>query len=506
MRRVTCPGQRKAAPSSWLEELAERALRRGAGHPAIEWDKSWISWEDLRHVADRAIDLLEAGGVPRHAPVAVAPRNRPAAVAALLALIAKGHTIRMIHVYQSAAGIARDIVRLKPAAVLIGEEDLADEICPVLRDHGIAGIVLSGMGVAAIPGCERFHAEIDPLPLRPQIEVLTSGTTGTPKPFAMSFDLIARDMAGMNLTNAADLTDPGKTQPMFLFYPFGNFSGLYSNLASLLQGIPSVLVDRFNLADFHDYILRYRPSWGGVPPSAIPMMLEADIPPADLESVRFFRTGSAPLDPSALRAFEERYGKPVLSVYGATEFGGPVTHMSYDMYQECGARKFGTVGKPFGGAQLRVIDPDSGAILGPGQLGLLEVVSPRLGTDWIRTTDLGVIDEDGFVFIRGRADGAIMRGGFKLLPETIEHALGLHEAVFAAGVTGLPDKRLGHIPAAAIQLRPGAIEPTIAELENHLRAIVEATHIPGKWRFVEALPCTAMLKVDRAALRALFEP
>jgi acyl-coenzyme A synthetase/AMP-(fatty) acid ligase len=76
-----------------------------------------------------------------------------------------------------------------------------------------------------------------------------------------------------------------------------------------------------------------------------------------------------------------------------------------------------------------------------------------------------VIDEDGFLFHRGRADGAIMRGGFKLLPETIERALMLHEAVSAAGVTGVPDHRLGQVPAAAIQLKRGVAQPTIAELE-----------------------------------------
>ena len=155
--------------------------------------------------------------------------------------------------------------------------------------------------------------------------------------------------------------------------------------------------------------------------------------------------------------------------------------MTLPLYQEWGQKKFGSVGRSFAGAQLRVVDPETGAVLPPSKEGLLEAISPRIGPHWIRTTDLVVLDEDGFLFHKGRADGAIMRGGFKLLPDTIERALKLHDAISAAGVTGVADKRLGQVPAAAIQLKPGVATPTIAELEKHLRNHVEATHIPAKW-------------------------
>jgi acyl-coenzyme A synthetase/AMP-(fatty) acid ligase len=179
--------------------------------------------------------------------------------------------------------------------------------------------------------------------------------------------------------------------------------------------------------------------------------------------------------------------------------------MTPELYSDWGKKKFGSVGRALPGAQLRVLDPGTGEVLPPGREGILEVISPRIGPDWIRTADVVVIDEDGFLFHRGRADGAIMRGGFKLLPETIERALMLHDAVSAAGVTGVPDHRLGQVPAAAIQLKRDVAQPTIAELEAHLRQHVAATHIPVKWRFVESLPRNRSVKVDRPALRILFE-
>jgi acyl-CoA synthetase (AMP-forming)/AMP-acid ligase II len=128
-----------------------------------------------------------------------------------------------------------------------------------------------------------------------------------------------------------------------------------------------------------------------------------------------------------------------------------------------------------------------------------------MGDHWIRTSDQAVIDGDGFLFIKGRADGAINRGGFKLLPDDIERVLQLHPAVAAAAVAGIPDRRLGQVPGAVVELAPRQPAPTVEQLESHLRQHLASTHIPAVWRFVEQLPYTNMMKVDRAALRCLLE-
>ena len=178
--------------------------------------------------------------------------------------------------------------------------------------------------------------------------------------------------------------------------------------------------------------------------------------------------------------------------------------MTPELHREWGEKKFGAIGRALPGICLRVIDPETGSELAAGGEGLLEVQVAALGPGWIRTADVAVIDEDGFLFHRGRADGAIMRGGFKILPEAIEQALSLHEVVSASGVVGIPDKRLGEVPAAVIQIRRGEAQPAIAVLEKHLRDHLPATHIPAAWRFVDELPKNASFKIDRAALRQLF--
>jgi acyl-coenzyme A synthetase/AMP-(fatty) acid ligase len=178
--------------------------------------------------------------------------------------------------------------------------------------------------------------------------------------------------------------------------------------------------------------------------------------------------------------------------------------MTAELHVRWGKEKFGSVGRPIGGAQLRVVDPDANRILPPGAEGLLEVVAPRIGPDWIRTSDIALIDRDGFLFHRGRADGAIMRGGFKVLPEMIEEALMRHPAVAEAAVVGVADKRVGEIPAALIRFKPDVETPNLSSLEGHLRQHVLSTHIPGRWQVCEEMPRTPSHKVDRAAVRRMF--
>lgn len=488
-----------------LSELATRALAHEEARPAIEFERRWFNWGEVRHVAHRVGTHIAASGAPPGAPVAFVARNRPSAVAALLGLIAGGYTIRMIYAFQSAAAIARDIERLKPAAVVAAAEEFSDTVRGVLQQRGIAGVFIEEMEATSLPGFEYSTASDIDIPVEPRIEILTSGTTGPPKHFAVNYDLIAKHHIGTSLTQQGEGPDLLHLSPAILFFPLGNISGIYSTIPTMLRGRRAVLLDRFSVAQWHDYVLRFRPDMGGLPPAGVQMVLDAGIPPEDLACIRYVSTGAAPLDPTVQRAFEERYGIPILLSYGATEFAGPVAAMTAALYPEWGQKKFGTVGRPLPGAQLRVIDPDTGSALPPSHEGILEVISARIGPDWIRTADVAVIDADGFLFHRGRADGAIIRGGFKLLPETIERALVLHDAISAAAVIGIADKRLGQVPAAAVQLKPGAPTPTIAELEAHLRNEVPATHIPVAWRFIDALPRNRSVKVDRPALRRLFE-
>ena len=489
-----------------LDQQCRDALNRPAEQQALEYELQWYTWGDLRTVADAVEGLLAKAGVPQGQTVAFAPRNRPWMVAAELGMVAAGYTINMVYAFQAAAGIARDVGKAGAMAVVAGEDDFSPELLAVVAEQGLAAIALTPTGAHVGAGAERSTATPSANAADgAHLLVHTSGTTGAPKSVGFSFETIAKYVVGQNVADVAATVVDEKTPPVLLTFPLGNISGIYGLFPTLLSGKRGVLLDRFSLDLWRDFVRRYQPPMPVLPPAAISMVLDADIPPDELSCIKMIMTGAAPLDPTIQRAFEERYDVPILLSYGATEFGGPVTLTTPDDYAKFGKAKLGTVGRPFAGAQLRAIHPETHEVLPAGEEGLLEVIAPRIGTHWIRTTDIGMIDADGFLFLRGRADGAIVRGGFKLLPEVIERALCLHPAVAEVAVVGVADRRLGQVPAAAIQIKQGAAEPDLAELEAHLRQHVYATHIPTMWKFVPAIPKNTSLKTDAAAVRKLFE-
>jgi acyl-CoA synthetase (AMP-forming)/AMP-acid ligase II len=487
--------------------LAAKTLEREGAGQAIEFEGHWYTWGDLKAAADEVNRLLGASGILPSAPVSLISRNHPATIAAELGLIAQNRNISFIYPVQASAGVVRDLTRLEPAALVMTAKDFTPEVAAFLAADGIAGIVLDGMEVSAAPGLERAGPAVAARSYdgEPQVEILTSGTTGPPKQFAIRYETIRQHHVGGGLTRPPIDASAADLPPTLLYMPLGNISGLYTTLPTVLNGQRARLLERFTIPAWVDYVKTFRPESHGIPPSMMQQLLDLDVPKEDLASLKQMGSGAAPLSPAVQKAFEDRYGIPVIVSYGATEFGGPVCGMNLDLHKQYGRAKLGTVGKAFPSCGIRVVDPDSGAVLGANEPGLLEVHAPRIQPDWIRTADVGVIDEDGFLFLSGRADGAIMRGGFKVLPETIERALLLHPAVAEAAVVAVPDERVGEVPGAVVRLDRNAAQPDLAELEAHLRQQVMATHIPVHWRIVDDLPRNASMKIDRPGVKALFD-
>ena len=123
---------------------------------------------------------------------------------------------------------------------------------------------------------------------------------------------------------------------------------------------------------------------------------------------------------------------------------------------------------------------------------------------WTRTTDLARIDTDGFVWILGRADQAIIRGGFKIRPDDVRAALEHDPRVLGAAVVSRADARLGAVPVAAVELRPGVDDVTAAELLTEATKVLARYELPDEVKLVAVLPRTPSGKVDLAAVRELF--
>jgi acyl-coenzyme A synthetase/AMP-(fatty) acid ligase len=235
-------------------------------------------------------------------------------------------------------------------------------------------------------------------------------------------------------------------------------------------------------------------------------VLDADIPREDLASIRAINAGTSPVDPDLVDAFFEQYGIPILVVYGATEFSGAVAGWTVKDFHTRWVDKKGSVGRAFPGVRLQIVD-EGGATLGADEPGRLQVAAAQAGgsgESWITTSDLAHIDAEGFLYVDGRADDVIVRGGFKVAPETVVRALRAHPAVGDAAVAPIPDERLGQIPVAAVELRAG-VEADGDSLREHCRTLLTPYEVPARIFVVHALPRGAALKVDRRQLLAMLD-
>ncbi|WP_329416152.1 AMP-binding protein [Nocardia vinacea] len=470
--------------------------------PCIEFEQRWYSGDEIAEYTDAIAGALEDAGVGPAERIGLVVRNRVPHAAAVLGSIAAGRPVAMINSYQSAASIARDIEELRLGAVIADTQDWTDPVVQACARVGSAGISLLSSPPLVDLLVARDRAEgdgADPALAVPGLHILTSGTTGPPKRVAIPMAALAHTVRSMTGGLPAAPEDP----PELVYWPFGSI-GICQLLAGPFLGKRMVLLEKFTVDEWVRAVKTYRVKRTGVQPAIVRLLLDAEVPPADLASLEYLPGGSGPLEPELRAEFERRYGIPLLWAYGATEFAGSVCAWTPDLHREFGDAKIGSVGKPLTGVEVRIVDPEIGTEVEPGAQGFLEARVAVLGPQWWRTTDLASIDTDGFVTIHGRGDGAINRGGFKILPESVRRILLTHPAVRDACVVGVPDRRLGQVPFAAVELRRGAQAPSEAELTALIRDSLPSHHVPVAIRTVDALPRNAAWKVRVDEVAALY--
>jgi acyl-CoA synthetase (AMP-forming)/AMP-acid ligase II len=471
----------------------------------LQFDGRWSEWGAVRTLTERIDADLTAAGCGEGGRVAVVLSNRMESVAALIAIFRGHRTLVTISPLQPPERLSADLVASKASFVLApaalwSEEAFTDAVA----DLGAAGWSLDDGDLSI-----RTPSTGAPVPGDPAvaIEMLTSGTTGAPKRIPLTRAQLEASLASALKHN--DRADARTKPPLsgtvgLVTLPIVHIGGLWSLLQSLVAARPFAILDRFTVPGWHSVVKEHRPAVAGLPPAAMRSVLDSDIPREDLESIRTINAGTTAVDPELVDAFYARYGIPILVVYGATEFSGAVAGWTVKDFHARWSEKKGSVGRAFPGVQLQIVD-DDGAVLGADQPGRLQVATPQAGDGgWITTSDLAHLDADGFLYIDGRADDVIVRGGFKVAPETVVRALRAHPAVADAAVAPVSDARLGHIPVAAVELRAGA-ESDGDSLRAHCRTMLTPYEVPAQIFVVAELPRGAALKVDRRRLLAMLE-
>jgi long-chain acyl-CoA synthetase len=490
-------------PESFTETFAA-ALASYGGQPCIEFEGRWYSGDDITSYADAIASVLRDAGVGDRAPVGLVVRNRLPHAAAIIGFLAADRPISMIYSFQSPEAIGRDIEKLELAAILADREDWTDPVIDAAKRTGSAGVAIAMQSplAAAVEGLQRRdpsrrHADAEP---GVALQILTSGTTGPPKRQAIKTAVLERTVFSVTSGEKA----PPDAPPEFAYWQFGGI-GVCQLVAGVHNARRIVMLERFTVDGFVHAIKTHGIKRSGVQPAVVRMLLDADVPKEDLASLDFLISASGPLDPETRDEFEKHFDIPIRLAYGATEFAGSLCAWTPDLIDRFGETKRDSVGRPLPDTQVRIVDPDTGGELPPGERGLLEAKVAPISPDWIRTTDIASIDADGFVTLHGRADGAINRGGFKILPETVRRVLISHPAVRDACVVAVPDKRLGQVPFAAIEPTQGMLAPSEDELKDLVRQSLPVYNVPVAFAVVDELPRNPALKVSLPAVAALYE-
>jgi fatty-acyl-CoA synthase len=345
----------------------------------------------------------------------------------------------------------------------------------------------------------------------------TSGTTGFPKGALLAHN-------GLTLNGRIYAEAIGAAvgdvwiNPMPLFHTAG--CGLVT-LGALQTGGVHVLPPAFDADLMLDLFERYRGTIMLSVPTMLIRMLDAQRDgPRNVDAWRLTTLGGAPVPVELVRRAERELGVVVGIGFGQTESSPYITHTLPD---DPHPQWFETVGLPLPGVAVKIADAATGETVPIGQTGeictqgacvMLGYFEDNEATEraidpggWLHTGDLGLIDELGYLQVRGRMKDLIIRGGENVYPREVEDVLYEHAAVLNAAVVGLPDQEWGEVVAAFVQVRsgqPADSQRLRAQLEAHCRERLAGYKVPRVWQFVDELPQTSSGKIQKFVLRDIY--
>jgi acyl-CoA synthetase (AMP-forming)/AMP-acid ligase II len=250
----------------------------------------------------------------------------------------------------------------------------------------------------------------------------------------------------------------------------------------------------------------------GVPAQVALMLRQPDFDDYDLDSVRYIVVGGGPVTPGLAEEARARFGAALATRYSCTEAGIGLGTAFDDPDEDAVV----SVGRPHAAVELALLD-DVDRPVAAGTVGAVCLRSPAVMTGYwrdpdatraaftedgfVRTGDLGWVDDQGRLRLVGRTKEMYVRGGYNVYPVEVEGVLSSHPGVGAVAVVPRPDPVMGEIGVAVVVPRDGAAPPSLAALRAQAGAALAAYKLPEALELVDALPLTAMDKVDRRALR-----
>jgi acyl-CoA synthetase (AMP-forming)/AMP-acid ligase II len=484
----------------WIEQAAD--AHGGDVYLADARGTATLTYAELaRLVLDTGLRLDKAGLLPG-ARIGVRLAEPLEYAAALVAIVASGRVAVPLDPGAPDSDIARVLAVARPAATItVGGGPLADEASR------------NGAGEVAPPfRLMHFDFDLDGSAAPPAAAVggiflSTSGTTGTPKGILLREEQLMHVASSVVECHRLTRADRGYCS-LPLFHVNAEVVGV---LATLRAGAYLAVDRRFSRRGFWEMISDREITWINAVPAII-SILSMDPPTSRPAALRFVRSASAPLPLASLRKFEHQIGVPIVETYGMTEAASMITANPVD-----GVRKPGSAGRP-AGSEVRVESYD-GTAAAPEEIGRVKIRGAGVisaydsggrpgvidADGWLDTSDLGYLDADGYLFLVGRSDDVINRGGEKIYPRDIEEILLAQPGVRSAAIIGVPDTVLGEQPVAYIV--PVDDVADAKALEGTLRAScaerLPRHKQPSEFRFMDQLPLGPTGKISRRLLKDL---
>ncbi len=467
-----------------------------------------LTYAQLTHQLARLAARLAAGGLTGTDRIAVVGPNGPELAVALLA-VSRSAVALPLDPSLGRAELRSVFERTRPKMLLTfsGLESVASSVAGELR-LSVLELERTNEWPAAPGSPSSSTARLDEgaagLDGHGMI-LLTSGTTAQPKLVPVSQRRLYH--AGANIARALSLTAEDRC---LNFMPLFHGGGIAASLtASLTAGASIVCTAGFDADQFFDWLAYFQPTWfTAVPAMHRTIVAEARRRRAALpwaSSLRFIRSGSAPLPEPLALDLEEVFGVPVIQGYALTE----AFQITSTPLEDSG-RHPRSVGVAVG-LDVAIMPTDGNHLLSSGEVGEVvcrgasvmpgylddDAANARVFADgWLRTGDEGFLDPDGHLYLTGRLKDVINHGGQKVSPQEVEHGLLECGAIQDVAVFSVPDAVLGEVPGAAVVLRPGS-DLDVAGIRQFAASRLAGYKVPKHVRVVPAIPKSSMGKLRR---------
>jgi len=505
-----------------LASVLDENSRIHGQRPAVVDDEGTFTWAQFADRGMRASGVLRARGLRRGDRLALLMRNGFRQAELLWAGYWSGVVPVPVNWRLSPAEIA-DILDDSGAKWVAAEpEFLALLESPRLAPRREGALTVEA-GAGSKGDYEALLQSSEPLDAAPSSEsddallLYTGGTTGRSKGVRLSHGNILSNAWQIGLTAGIRSSDVySHVAPMF------HAADVHGTVGFLL-GCRHYYLPQFTPAAIVAAIERHRITIAHWVPTMVKMVCESpEIERHDISSLRMLFYGSSPMPVEWAQAARKCFPRAELyQNYGLTETSPVLSVLDNDTHQRCFASGdyslLKSAGKPVPGLQLRIVD-DRGQALPSAATGEVIVRGPNVSAGyfnrdqetarafrggWFHTGDVGRLDEDGVLFLVDRMKDVIITGGENVYSTEVEAVLYRHPGVSEAAVIGVPDRILGEALFAVIATRPG-VTLTADEMIGHCRTYIGGFKIPRRMAFVDALPRSALGKVQKAQLRETY--